>query len=381
MKKLFILTLGIVAAVSATAQTLKETIGKDVLVGTALSEYQIMGNDSKALELTKQQFNCIVAENCMKPQELHPSPDVWKWDVADKMIEFAQQNKITVNGHCLVWHSQVPMWFFFKNNEMPKGFNPFQRGNMDKSKLKSREELLQLMKEHIFAVVGHFKGKVIGWDVVNEAFEDNGSMRNSLWRQIIGDDFIEKAFEYAHEADPNAELYYNDYSMNKPAKVKGICEYIRNMKKKGIRIDAVGMQSHIGLDYPDFKEYEQAISDFASLGVKVMFTELDINVLPNPQQFGGAEISQNFELQEKLNPYVNGLPKAKQKELENRYVELFKIYKRHKKDISRITFWGVNDGQSWLNGWPVRGRTNYPLLFDRDYKAKPALKKICKLWK
>lgn len=382
MKKAFIALALCAAFTSANAQTLKETVGQKMLIGTALNVRQVNGMDPKGLDIVKQHFNCVVAENCMKPEELHPSPDKWTWEDADKLVAFAQANNIKVNAHTLVWHSQTPMWFFFKDNKMPEGFRPFgHRGGMDKSLLKSREEMLAFLKDYIFTVAKHFKGKVVGWDVVNEAFEDDGSLRNSLWRQTIGDDFIEKAFEFAHEADPDAQLYYNDYSMSKPAKVKGVCDYVRNMQKKGIRIDGIGMQSHNGLDYPDLDEYDKAITEFASLGVKVMFTELDINVLPNPQQHNGADISQNFELRKELNPYPDGLPKAKQKELEKRYLALFKIYKKHEKDIARITLWGVTDGDSWLNGWPVRGRTNYPLLFDRDYKAKPVVKKICKMFK
>lgn len=298
---------------SMNAQTLKETVGKNILIGTALNVRQVNGMDPKGLEIVKQQFNCVVAENCMKPEELHPTPDKWTWEDADKLIAFAQANNIKVNAHTLVWHSQCPMWFFFKGNKVPEGVNPFFRRDFDKSLLKSREEMLAFLKDYIFTVAGHFKGKVVGWDVVNEAFEDDGSLRNSMWRQVIGDDFIEKAFEYAHEADPDAELYYNDYSMSNQKKIKAVCEYMKNMKNKGIRIDAIGMQSHNGLDYPDLGDYEKSIEMIASLGLKVMFTELDINVLPNPQRFGGADISQNFQLKEELNPYKNGLPKDKQR--------------------------------------------------------------------
>ena len=164
-------------------------------------------------------------------------------------------------------------------------------------------------------------------------------------------------------------------------KREAVCRLVRNLKAKGLRIDGVGMQSHNGLDYPNLEEYEKSIDAFAACGVKVLITELDINVLPNPEGFGGADIAQNFELQQKYNPYANGLPKDKQKELDKRWLDLFNIYYKHRSQIGRITLWGVCDGNSWLNGWPIKGRTNYALLFDRQYKEKPVINEIIKLYK
>jgi endo-1,4-beta-xylanase len=216
--------------------------------------------------------------------------------------------------------------------------------------------------------------------VVNEAIEDDGSFRKSPYYNLLGEEFIEIAFRTAHEADPDAELYYNDYSMAGQAKREAVCRLVKKLKEKGLRIDGVGMQSHNGLDYPNLAEYEKSIDAFAACGVKVMITELDLNVLPNPQGFSGADIAQNFELQQKYNPYVDGLPAAKAKEVEKRWMELFNIYYKHRHQISRINLWGVSDGGSWLNGWPVKGRTNYPLLFDRQYKEKPVINEIIKLY-
>ena len=215
----------------------------------------------------------------------------------------------------------------------------------------------------------------------NEAIEDDGSFRKSPYYNLLGEEFIEIAFRTAHEADPDAELYYNDYSMSKPEKREAVCRLVKRLKEKGLRIDGVGMQSHNGLDYPDLKDYEKSIDAFAACGVKVLITELDINVLPNPEGFGGAAVEQNFEFQQKYNPYPNGLPKDKQKELDKRWIDLFKIYYKHRAQIGRITLWGVCDENSWLNGWPIAGRTNYPLLFDRNYEAKPIVNEIINIFK
>ncbi len=343
---------------------LKDVLGKHFLIGAAVNTQLTDGTDPGSEAVVKEQYNQVVAENCMKGEKNHPEVNRFDFADGDKLVEWAQKNGKTVIGHCLVWHSQPPRWMFTDAN----------------GKQVSREVLIGRMYNHIMTVVTHYKGKVKGWDVVNEAIEDDGSYRKSPYYNIIGPEFIELAFQFAHEADPDAELYLNDYSMAKPAKREMYVKLIRNLKAKGLRIDAIGMQSHNGYNYPDYVEYEKSIEAFAAEGVNVMLTELDINMLPNPHGFSGAEISQKFELQQKYNPYVNGLDKKAQKLFDQRYLELFKIIERHKDVISRVTFWGVNDGNSWLNGWPVAGRTNYPLLFDRNNQAKPVVKDIIKLF-
>jgi endo-1,4-beta-xylanase len=240
-------------------------------------------------------------------------------------VDFGEKNKMFIVGHTLVWHWQTPNWVFVDDANNPL----------------TRDALLARMKDHIFTVVGHYKGKVNGWDVVNEALDDNGQLRKTKWLEIIGEDFIAKAFEYAHEADPNAELYYNDFSLENPAKRDGC----------------------IGL---------------SALGVKVMITEMCIDVLPKAFYETGADIKLRAELREELNPYANGLPDNMQRKLADRYAELFSIFHKHADKISRVTLWGVYDKTSWLNNWPVRGRTNYPLLFDRNYKPKPAFFAVVK---
>ena len=373
MKKTITLVMGLMLTMVTFAQTthvkeenatLKGTLGKHFLVGVAVNTALPAGKDPAAETIVKEQFNQVVAENCMKAESIHPDVNRFDFTDGDKLADWAQQNGKTLIGHCLVWHSQAPYWMFTDAE----------------GKLVSREVLIGRMYNHIMTVVTHYKGKVKGWDVVNEAIEDDGSFRQSLYYKIIGPEFIELAFRFAHEADPNVELYYNDYSTSLPAKREAICKLVRSLKAKGLRVDGVGMQSHHGYNYPDYAEYEKSILAFAAAGVKVMLTELDMNMLPSPNGFSGADISQNFEFQKKYNPYVNGLDKKAQKLFAQRYLDLFKIVERHKDVISRVTFWGVNDGASWLNGWPIPGRTNYPLLFDRNNQMKPVAKDIEKMF-
>lgn len=373
MKKITTLALGLLLASAAFAQkgnkaevlpSFQSTLGKHFLIGVAVDTRLPAGQDPAAEAVVKEQFNQVVAENCMKGEENHPEVNRFDFTDGDKLVDWAERNGKTVIGHCLVWHSQPPKWMFTDAN----------------GKTVSREVLIGRMYNHIMTVVTHYKGKIKGWDVVNEAFEDDGSYRKSPYYNIIGPEFIELAFQFAHEADPNVELYYNDYSTSKPGKREAICKLVRSLKSKGLRIDAVGMQSHNGYNYPDYAEYEKSIEAFAAEGVKVMMTELDVNMLPNPEGFGGAEVSQNFELQAKYNPYVKGLDKKAQKLFNQRYLDLFKIIERHKNVISRVTFWGVNDGHTWLNDWPIKGRTNYPTLIDRNNQLKPVAKEIEKLF-
>ncbi len=370
MKKMMILAVGALMVTSVWAQkspsqpALKDVLGKYFLVGAAVDRNLPAGEDPQAETLVKAQFNQVVAENCMKGELIHPEVNRYDWTDADRLVDWSQRHGMTLIGHCLVWHSQPPKWMF--TDETGKNV--------------SRETLIGRMYSHIMTVVTRYRGKIKGWDVVNEAFEDDGSYRKTPYYNIIGPEYLALAFQFAHEADPDAELYYNDYSMSKPGKREAVCQLVRQLKAKGIRIDAVGMQSHNGYNYPDYSDYEKSIEAFAAEGVKVMLTELDMNMLPNPKDFNGAEISQNFKLMEQYNPYVKGLDKKAQKLFNQRYLDLFRIVERHKDVISRVTFWGVNDGHTWLNDWPVKGRTNYPMLFDRDYQAKPVVKDILKLF-
>jgi len=212
--------------------------------------------------------------------------------------------------------------------------------------------------------------------VVNEALDEDGSYRKTKFYEIIGEDYVRLAFQFAHEADPGAELYYNDYSLANEPKRKGAVELVKKLLQQGVKVDGIGEQCHIGLDYPEISEFEKSIEAFAALGVKVLITEMDISVLPMPDQRVGADVSARFEYQQKLNPYSGGLPDSVNTALNNRYFEFFKLFLKHKDVISRVTLWGVNDGQNWKNNWPVRGRTDYPLLFDRKNQPKPAVWQI-----
>lgn len=355
------MVLLVLTAISCSDQgteqvTLKQAFQEDFLVGAALNRSQILGKDSLSAPIIETQFSSLTGENCMKWERIHPRPGEYWFDLADRLASYAGENEMHLQGHVLVWHSQTPRWVFQD-----------AEGN-----LASRDTLLMRMKDHIFTVVGRYKGKVDSWDVVNEAIEDDGSMRKSLWYRIIGEDFIEKAFEYAHEADPDAELIYNDYSLADPAKRDGVVKMVKNLQAKGIRIDGIGMQGHYHLDDPLLEEVEASIEAYAALGLKVSFTEVEITVLPVPEDYTGAEITTRFEMEEWLNPYVDGLPDSVQNLLTNRYKDLFTLFVEHSEQIDRVTFWGVHDGVSWKNNWPVPGRTNHPLLFDREGKPKPA---------
>jgi endo-1,4-beta-xylanase len=343
-------------------KTLKDAFKDYFLIGAALNHAQIYEEDKRAANIVKTQFNTISPENILKWEAVHPQPDKYTFEAADRYVAFGEKYGMFIIGHTLLWHQQTPDWVF----------------KDAKGKPLNREKLLKRLREHIFTVVGRYKGKIKGWDVVNEALNDDGSLRQTPWLKIIGEDYIAKAFQFAHEADPNAELYYNDYSLEREPKLNGAIKLIKNLKAKQIPITAVGLQGHNSLTFPTVTQQENAINEFVKLGVKVNITEFDISVLPFPDGFTGAEISMNFAMEEKLNPYKNSLPDEIQQKLSERYAELFGVFIKHRKDITRITFWNVTDGDSWLNNFPVKGRTDYPLLFDRQGKTKPAFDAVIK---
>jgi endo-1,4-beta-xylanase len=341
---------------------LKEAFADDFLIGTCMNTVQINGTDLKAKPFIAANFNSVTAENAMKWEKIHPQPDKYDFAVADSIVNFAIENKMFVVGHVLVWHSQTPDWVFQDSLGNPL----------------TRDALISRMKEHIYTVVGHFKGRVNGWDVLNEAVDEDGSLRKSKWFEIIGKDYIRLAFEFANAADPGAELYYNDYNNELAAKRDGIIPIINDLKINGIKIDGMGIQGHWHLDSPELNIIDESISKYAALGLKVMITEMEVNVLPTPPEVYGADVSQQARYLETLNPYPAGLPDSVSNQLAKRYADLFGVLIKHKGTVTRVTFWGVHDGYSWKNDWPIVGRTNYPLLFDRKYKPKPAFYSVIK---
>lgn len=364
MKKNALVFFGLVVALAASqgdaysAPSLKEAVGDKFLVGVALNTRQSSGRDTAAVRLINQHFNSIVAENCMKSAAIHPTEDRYDFRDADRFVDFGTQNGMAVIGHCLIWHSQVPAWFFV--GEDGKDVTP--------------EVLKQRMKDHIYTVVGRYKGRVKGWDVVNEAIVEDGSYRKSKFYEILGEEFIPLAFQYAHEADPDAELYYNDYGMNVPGRRDAVVKMVNSLKEKGLRIDALGMQGHMDMHYPSPEQFEQSIVAFAATGCKVMVTEWDMSALPFVSS--SANITDTAEYKAKLNPYPDGLPEQVSQAWNRRMKEFFDLFVKHSDVITRVTVWGLTDGDSWKNGFPVHGRTDYPLLFDRNYIAKPFIQEI-----
>ena len=357
MRPLFIIPLLTALMTCAEqAQTLKTAFKDDFLIGAALNPDQFCESNQVEAAIVKAQFNSITPENVMKWESIHPQSGEYDFNLADRFVEFSLTNRMFIVGHTLVWHSQIPAWVFEGHG-----------------KPTSRELLLQRMREHILTVVGRYKGKVRGWDVVNEALESDGSLRNSPWHTIIGDDFIEKAFEFAHEADPNAELYYNDFGLEEESKRKGAIDLINKLISKGVNINGVGIQEHVNLKWPTTNQLDVTLKEFGKLGLKVMITELDVDVLPEHDWSGNAEITLRLAADPQKNPYTNGLPVAMQDLLAKRYSDLFAIYLKNRETVSRVTVWGVTDKSSWLNNWPIPGRTDYPLLFDREGNPKACL--------
>ena len=345
-----------VAPRPAAATPLKTAFANEFRIGAALNAAQFEERDTVGAALVKTHFNTITPENVLKWALVHPRPDVYDFAAPDKYVEFGERNRMLIIGHTLVWHNQTPQWVFMDAN-----------GNTV-----SRDTLLARMHDHIRTVVGRYRGRIKGWDVVNEAVDEDGSLRKTPWLQIIGEDYLLKAYEFAREADPQAELYYNDYSVENAPKRNGVIALIKRLQAQGIRVTAVGLQGHDRLDWPTIAQQDSTIAAFAALGVSVNITELDIDVLPRVTQRATADVRLSAKADDSLDPYKTGLPESVQQALAKRYADLFAVFVKYRNVISRVTFWGVRDGDSWLNDWPVRGRTSYPLLFDRAGRPKPA---------
>jgi Beta-1,4-xylanase len=330
--------------------SLKKAFKTDFLIGTAMDATQIEGKDANAAKLIPEQFNAATPENIMKSEVIHPAWDKYNFDLADKLVAYGKKYDIKINAHNLIWHSQLPSFV---------------------RKIKDADSLKTFFTNHITTVASRYDGKVYSWDVVNEALNEDGTLRNSIFLQKLGPGYIVEAFRLAQKASPHSQLYYNDYNIEQPKKREGAVNIVKNIQAAGVRIDGVGIQGHWHLGKVPFKDIEESIETFSKLGVKVMFTELDISVLPSAFEHNTADVNAKVQNSSaKMNPYPNGLPDSVQQLLMNDYVELFKIFLNHKNVVSRVTFWGVNDGQSWLNNWPIPGRTDYPLVFDRNFQPK-----------
>jgi endo-1,4-beta-xylanase len=340
---------------TANIPSLKETFKNDFFIGTAMDAEQIEEKDPKADALISQQFNAVTPENIMKAEVIHPEWDRYDFTLADKLVAYAKKHNMVVNAHNLIWHSQLPRFMY---------------------RMKDADSVRLYMTNHINTVAGRYDGKVYSWDVVNEALNEDGTMRKSIFEQKLGDDFVVEAFRLAQKAAPHTKLYYNDYNIEEPKKRAGAIALIKKIQAAGVRIDGVGIQGHWHLNSVPYQDIEQSIKEFSALGIKVMFTELDISVLPNARGVVGADVNQRAAYEAKMNPYTAGLPDSVQTALGNDYAALFNLFLKYRNDISRVTFWGVNDAQSWLNDFPVRGRTNYPLLFDRNFNPKPAFYRV-----
>ena len=348
-----------------TQPALKDVFKDDFNIGAALSLDQISGKEPEAISLVEKHFNSITPENILKWEEVHPAPGKYNFAAPDRYVALGEKNKMFIIGHTLVWFHQTPDWVFQDESGKPLG----------------REALLERMREHIFTVMGRYRGRIQGWDVVNEAIMADGSFRKSKWLEIIGEDYVLKAFEFARQADPNAQLYYNEYDFEYGPKCEGVIRLIKNLQSKGVRVDGIGIQGHWFVDYPRIEEIEHYIVALSQLGVKLMITEMDVSVLPfYPVDAKAVDISSfDAELQKKHNPYRDALPDSVQDALAKRYAGLFSLFRKHRDKFNRVTFWAVHDAQSWRNYLPIRGRTDYPMLFDRRCQSKPAFEALVKL--
>lgn len=364
-----VLLSGTSTAMAAPPTTLKDAYADAFLIGTAMNADMVSGRDARAQALVPLHFNAITAENVMKAEVLHPEPGAWDFSAADAFVEYGERHDLFMVGHTLVWHNQTPAWFFEGDDGAPA----------DPATMRER------MRAYIHAVAGRYAGRLDAWDVVNEQIGEDGRYRDTTWVRAYGGDgdaLVRDAFRFASEAAPDAQLYYNDFNAWRPEKRDGIVRMVKMLQDAGIRIDGIGIQGHWGLNYPATEHIEAAIDAYAALGVKVMVTELDVDVLPltkEGQIIGQGMMHPQFQLPEFkafLDPYRDGLPDAVQRQLAERYAELFRIFYNRRDKLHRVAVWGAEDGMSWKNGYPIPGRTNYTLLFDRNGQPKPAFEAV-----
>jgi len=331
---------------SGDTAALRDAFGRAMQIGCAVGGRlpEVLSADERDLLL--RHFGVLTPENCMKPGPIHPTPDSFHFEEADRLVAFADAYGLRVIGHCLAWHQQCPDWFYAG----------------------SRGEALTRLESHITAVAGRYRGKLQGWDVVNEAIADRGEgLRDTPARRAIGDDYVLRAFEFARAADPEAELYYNDYNIEEPGKRDRTLRLLEQLENAGARIDGVGIQGHWQLDQVPFDQLRAAIEAYRQLDLKVMITELDLDVVERPDCGADVSVLRSYTLAEDI--YREGCPAPVLARQAEQYARLFEIFSAG--GVSRVSFWGLHDGHTWLNSWPGP-RTNHPLLFDRDCRPKPA---------
>tara|TARA_Y200000002_G_scaffold133911_1_gene110400 strand:+ start:13245 stop:14363 length:1119 start_codon:yes stop_codon:yes gene_type:complete len=360
--------------IKADSATLKSAYEDAFLIGNIIAggfhaEDPPYRQDDRELAILAREYNCLTSENNMKMMFVQPEEGVFNFKGTDAAVDFAESNDMLYVGHALVWHSMVPNWIFkYKNG-----------------KEVSREDLIDRMRTHIYTLVGRYKGRIKYWDVVNEAIDTKyiedpktgknkqvAFFRESPWMKIIGPEYIEMAFQFAHEADPDALLIYNDFSMFEEPKARFAAGLYCYLKSKGIAIHGIGFQGHYHLKYPSLASLQKSIDIISAVGAQISISELDVGILPLIDDYKGADVDKKVELDKKLNPYVDGVPQKILAQQAVRYRELFELFMHNRDHIERVTFWGMLDQYSWINDWPVKGRTAAPLLFDRNYDAKPA---------
>ncbi len=332
-------------AIPDSTKGLKDYFKKYFTIGVAVSPYSLKSADAP---LILQNFNSITPENAMKMGPIHPAADRYNWRDADSIVDFAVRNHIKIRGHNLCWHNQVPSWMFTDA----------------KGDTVSKEVLLQRLRDHIHTVVSRYKGRIYAWDVVNEAVSDKPDeyLRNSPWLRICGEEFIAKAFIYAHEADPKALLFYNDYNEINPVKRAKIIRLIKSLQAAGVPIQGVGLQSHWAINEPRAGQLDSTLHDFSQLGLQMQITEMDISVYPKEH---------NARQRKAGDEQIAFTPEKEQAQMEQ-YKTCFQLFEKYREQISSVTFWNVSDRSSWLDNFPVRGRKDYPLLFDQQLKPKKA---------
>lgn len=339
--------------------SLKDAVGDAFTIGVAVNGEQMAGRDSLGVAIVKKHFNSLVGENCMKCMYIHPEEDRYDFAGADSLVAFAQANNMELVGHCLVWHSQYAPWFYVDSTGAEVG----------------GDVLWQRIKDHITTIVSRYKGKIKGWDVCNEIIVEDGTLRDSPLTRNLGSEFIYKSLQLVHELDPDAEIYLNDYGMTNPGRRAGYMALIDTIRARGIRLDAFGLQGHMGMDFPDSAAVEQTLKDFEAKGLPVMISEWDMGALPTLTQSANVTIEDERPLaDDENNIYRDGLPDSVSAVWNARMRMFWDIFLAHKDNIKRVCIWGVTDADTWKNDFPVLGRTDYPLVFDRQGRMKPFMK-------